>query len=285
MESFIKKHLRTVLLLLLSAVMLVMTVVPAAAYPAHDGYVSDGAAVLSESTVRQIKKYNEQLKDKNGTVMGVCTVVSTGDEKIEDYAAGVFTEWKITDGVLILIVTGAQNYYVVQSSGISSQITDEDLTRLRDEYIEPDFASGNYDAAVSKATTRLSAVLEKNVTAKSGSASEGSGFWKFIATLFKIILILVLIAAGIFVILFVIALFNDNVAALLRKYVFSKFTKKKTTPAQQRGYGYDYGYDSEYDERLYGRNGSQGRSQNQVNGQRRNVQNGQNGQYGRQQNR
>ena len=265
--------------------MLVMTVVPAAAYPAHDGYVSDGAAVLSESTVRQIKKYNEQLKDKNGTVIGVCTVVSTGDEKIDDYAAGVFTEWKITDGVLILIVTGAQNYYVVQSSGISSQITDEDLTRLRDEYIEPDFASGNYDAAVSKATTRLSAVLEKNVTAKSGSASEGSGFWKFIATLFKIILILVLIAAGIFVILFVIALFNDNVAALLRKYVFSKFTKKKTTPAQQRGYGYDYGYDSEYDERLYGRNGSQGRSQNQVNGQRRNVQNGQNGQYGRQQNR
>jgi hypothetical protein len=77
-----------------------------------------------------------------------------------------------------------------------------------------------------------------------------------LVTILKVILYIALFALAAFIILFVVAMFNDDAAAILQKYVFRR-GKANPAPAY-------------YDERLYGN----GRSSAQRQGQRP-VQNGQ----------
>lgn len=242
---------------LLSLVLAILFVTPVfAAYPTGSDNIYDGPDALSESTERQIKKVNAE--SKSGATISVCVVPGTDGMSIADYATGLFTAWKLGEGVLIVIDTSAPDYYLIQSSGIESKITTADLESVRDNYLEPDFNTGNIDSAVSKAVTKLSIDMSSRLApspADEQAKQEPGGptFGSVIGTIFKVILILVLIVLVIFGILFVIALFNDDVAAILRKYVFDRFRKNK--PASHVP-------SSDYDERLYGNRSHVQRPQN-----------------------
>lgn len=243
------KNIRSVVCALIAAVLvLTLTTVALADYPKAESYVADSASVLSENTVRSLRKSNENLKKDYGAVVAVCTVTSTGDETTKDYAHAIFSEWKMGEGILILIVTDAQDYYIVPSTGLDEIITEDQRILVRDDYLEPDFATGNIDRAVQKSTTKLTSLIERGFQSKaqndknSESDSEGgTTAGDVIVTILKVILYVVLIAIGIFAVLFVVALFNDDVALLLNKYVFNR---KKN---QRSGIPAEY-----YDERLYG---------------------------------
>ena len=244
---------------LLSLVLVLISVIPAfAAYPAHSEQIYDGPDALSESTERQIRKVNTE--SKSGATISVCVVPGTDGMSIDQYAKGLFTAWKLGEGVLIVVDTSTPDYYMIQSSGIADKITTADLEAVRDNYLEPDFNTGNIDSAVSKAVTKLSIDMSSKLAPAAEEQTEtksGPTFGSVIATIFKVILILVIIAIVIFAILFVIALFNDDVAALLRKYVFDRFKKRNRTSASAPRF--------DYDERLYGN-----RSQTQQNRQQAN---------------
>lgn len=222
-----------------------------AVYPKADGYVADEAGVLAQSTIRQINKTNESLKKDVGLTIAVCTVKTTGDMAIADYARELYTEWKLGEGVLLLIAAEDENYYLVQSTAIENQLTNADLEAIRDGYLEGDFAAGNIDSGVLKAFSKLTSELEDGVDvpvaddtpAGDGDTvqnkNEGTTLGTVIVTILKVILYIALFALAAFVILFVVAMFNDDVAALLQRYVFKR---GKTNPVQQ----------NYYDERLYG---------------------------------
>lgn len=243
-----------ILAVVLAVVTLLALALPTfAAYPKADGYVADEAGVLAQSTIRQINKTNETLKKDAGLTIAVCAVKTTGDVSIAEYARGLYTEWKLGEGVLILIAAEDENYYIVQSTGIENQLTNADIEAIRDGYLEDDFASGNIDSGVLKAFSKLTSELEDGIEAPAADdtpagdvnegdkkgENEGTTAGKVIVTILKVILYIVLIAFALFVILFVIAMFNDDVATLLQRYVFRR---GKTNPAQQ----------TYYDERLYG---------------------------------
>ncbi|MBQ4097021.1 MAG: TPM domain-containing protein [Clostridia bacterium] len=244
------KNIRSVVCALIAAVLvLTLTTVALADYPKAESYVADSASVLSENTVRSLRKSNENLKKDYGAVVAVCTVTSTGDETTKDYAHAIFSEWKMSEGILLLIVSDTQDYYIVPSTGLDEIISNDQLLTVRNDYLEPDFATGNIDRAVQKSTTKLTSLIERGFQSKaqndknSESDSEGgTTAGDVIVTILKVILYVVLIAIGIFAVLFVVALFNDDVALLLNKYVFNR---KKN---QRSGIPAEY-----YDERLYGR--------------------------------
>ena len=232
---------------LLSALLILSAALPSfAAYPAHSDNIYDGPDALSESTERQIRKVNSE--SKSGTTISVCVVPGTDGKSIGEYATGLFSAWELGEGVLIVIDTSASDYYIIQSSGIEDRITTADLESVRDNYFEPDFSTGNIDSAVSKAVTKLSIDMASKLAPASDGEKEEAGsaptFGSVIATIFKVILILVIIAVVVFAILFVIALFNDDVAAILRTYVFDRFRKKDKTRTNVPQF--------DYDERLYG---------------------------------
>ena len=152
------------LLVFLSALTLSLPVF-AATYPKPKNNVADEAGVLSESTIRAIQTANKTLEVDVGCTIAVCTVDTTGDTDISEYARGVFKEWKLGEGVLLLIAKDDENYYFVQSVGVETVLTNETLESIRDEYLEEDFAAGNIDRGVNKCVTKLKNELTSGITA------------------------------------------------------------------------------------------------------------------------
>ena len=215
-------------------------------YPKADNYVADEAGVLAESTVRSIAKSNETMKKDYGAVVAVCTVKTTGDTPISEYARGVFTSWKIGGGVLILIAADDMDYYIVQSVALEDIITNEQLQLVRNDYLEPDFAQGNIDRAVTKSVTKLTSIIQREIAKKAEEAKENSeneeenSTSHAIVTFFKVILYGALAIVVIFVALFIASIWSDTAMVILQNTVFKKKKPRYQIP------------DNYYDERLYG---------------------------------
>lgn len=248
--------IRSALLILLSSVLVfgsAVSVSAASTYPKPDKNIADDAGVLSESTIRSVQKTNESLYEDVGAMIAICTVSTTGDEDIETYARNVFKEWKLGEGVLIVIASEDENYYFIQSVGVDKVLTNEVLEEIRDGYLEEDFAAGNIDRGVIKCVTKITSVLSSGLSApsdkddddtkktESDGEKKGTTVGGVIVGFFKFILYVALIALVLFIALFVWAMFNDDVAAILQKYIF------------KRGSSGQYRMPEEYyDDRLYG---------------------------------
>ena len=245
-------------------------------YPKATDRIADDAAILSESTVREIKEKNETLISEVQACIAVCTVKTTNGVDIGKYARSVYTEWKLPTGVLLLIASEDNAFYLVQSASISDKITNEDLEGIRDREIEEDFAAGNVDRAVRKAVSQLSILMLKELKAdaeenaagteaeaaadanKDTSAESGSktSAGSVIVKILKALLVVVLVIAAAFILLFIAALFNDNVADFMRTYIFRRGKQ-------------DSSASSYYDDRLY--NDPRNRGQNRTRPQGQNA--------------
>ena len=239
------RHCAGLISLIIAAVVVMGTLSPAFAgtYPKAEKYIADEAGVISEVTARTIRNANEELEKNAGAVIAVCTVSTTGDTPIGEYTRAVFHDWKLGESILILIAVDDMNYYFLQSTAIDKILSNEELQSITNDYLEADFVEGNIDTGVMKVCAKLSSVLGSRMNTTDEAAdgeNKGKTFGSVIAGFFKAILWIVLIAVILFVILFVAALFNDDAAAILRKYVFH--SKPQNSVSQIR-----------YDERLYGR--------------------------------
>lgn len=250
------QFIRSALLILLASVLVfgsAVSVSAASTYPKPDNNIADDAGVLSESTIRSVQKTNESLYEDVGAMIAICTVATTGDEDIETYARNVFKEWKLGEGVLLLIASEDENYYFIQSVGVDKVLTNEVLEEIRDGYLEEDFAAGNIDRGVIKCVTKITSVLSSGLSAPSDKEADdtekteddgekkGTTVGGVIVGFFKFILYVALIALVLFIALFIWAMFNDDVAAILQKYIF------------KRGSSGQYRMPEEYyDDRLYG---------------------------------
>ena len=247
------------LTMLLVLTMTVLPVFAAVSVPKYkEYYIADDAGLLSESTVHNIAKNNEKLFAKNGTSIGICTVKNIGDEAIADFARRVYESWNMVEGVLI-VVAGEEsadprtnNYYLLQSTGVEDTVSNDVLENIRSEYMETDFAAGNIDRAVYSAATKLTTMLSDISDPDAPAAApeddtaqeeepEGTTAGGVIVGILKFILIAALILIALFILFFIAAMFNDDAAELMRKYVFQR--------GKSGGVSSDF-----YDERLYGTN-------------------------------
>ncbi len=119
--------------------------------PSRYFYVYDEANVLSLTTEDHIVTVNERLNDACGAQVVVACVNTTGDKDIADYAYQMFNKWKIgssdeNNGVLVLLSVEEDDYYALQGKGLENLLSSGTLKLMLDEYLEPCFASGDYDA-------------------------------------------------------------------------------------------------------------------------------------------
>ena len=133
------------------------------AVPDPFSYVADYANVLTEDTESYINDQNDSLYSKTGAQIAVVTVEFLDGQDIEDYAYELFNEWGIgsaeyNNGALILLATAEENYYMLLGYGLDRAISAGQLQRILDDDMEPDFAVGNYDAAVKKSFDSLLAL-------------------------------------------------------------------------------------------------------------------------------
>ncbi|MBQ4607651.1 MAG: TPM domain-containing protein [Clostridia bacterium] len=248
-------HFRRLSVLVLCAMLLVTLAIPAfAAYPTHKDFISDPDSVLSDTTTAAILSANDALYKSREVKIAVCLTDSTGDESITDFSRNLFSKWEMCDGVLLVLDTNAQTYFAVQSVDIDDIVTNAVLSDILANNMEAEFAAGNTDRAVMKTVTALSQFMSSSLPAPEGAETadtavpetdengepveekEPSGFVKFMKAILWLIIIAVVLAAGIFV----LAMFNDDVADLLRTYIFRRGSAQ---PVSRTDY---------YDDRLYG---------------------------------
>lgn len=118
-------------------------------------YVLDEAGVLSDRTEEEIVTKNKVLFEKYGAEIVIVAVDFLGGQDIDDYAYNLFNDWGIgsserNNGILLVLAIGEDNYYATSGYGLEDEFDGAKFQELLDEYLEDDFAAGDYDAGVKK---------------------------------------------------------------------------------------------------------------------------------------
>lgn len=169
-------------------------------------YVTDPAGALSSAAAQELISRQAGRSVR----LSVAAVRSTGKLSTADYAAALWEGWQLSSSDLLLVlVTGAkQDYYFgYDTASQAAAVLDSSYDRLLQSALEPDFAAGDYSAAV----LTFDAAVQQQLAGTAGSASpgysaastggydgayqdsydDGSGFG-FLVILFVIVLIVVL---------------------------------------------------------------------------------------------
>ncbi len=152
-----KKLLKAGTALLCACLVLCLGLPALAAVPERPAnkYVLDEAGVLSDKTEREIVKENNELFEECGAEVVVVAVDFLGGEDIRDYAYNLFNDWGIgssqyNNGILLVLAIGEDNYYATSGYGLEDYFDGAKFRGLLDEYLEDDFAKGDYDQGVMK---------------------------------------------------------------------------------------------------------------------------------------
>ena len=197
-----ERRLSLAALLLTAITILAMLSASVLAYPSPDGYVSDSAGILDEDTIKTIRDTSDALFTSRGARIAVCTVNSTDSESVRDYAAGVFKDWNVGNGVLLLLVKypegsdSTDTFYAVQSNSVSDTLTNTKLSEILNTCLESSFAAGNFAEGTTTTVKALSDFLSQNLPENFGKKSS-SGMPAWLSVLLKVIVVIaVLLIAG-----------------------------------------------------------------------------------------
>lgn len=180
---------------------------------AEDYYVQDEANVLQQSTKDEIVNINNNLYAATDAQIVVATVEFTGSMSTEQYATQLANDLHIggaekDNGVLLLLVTGAEDYWCLQGTGLERTLPTSSISLLLQQYMEPDFAVGKYDAGVQKTFAALADAVagiygvsvsnavvstDTSVPVINNHYSYNSGFDLFEVFLFIIVIIIIII--------------------------------------------------------------------------------------------
>lgn len=118
-------------------------------------FVLDDAEVLSSDTVRQLNLRNSELREKYDTTIGVVTCNYEGTD-LGRYAMDCAKQMGLhgNDMIVVLDIEGC-SYWLLQGADVSENFTDQDCSDYAYNYMEEDFANGDYDSAVLKLTEAL----------------------------------------------------------------------------------------------------------------------------------
>lgn len=147
---------------------LVLTALPTLAAPVVDvdtsNAVADHAEILSSTTEQYVNDVSAKLSDACGAQIGVYTVEELlGNTTMEGFAYNVFNDWGLgsadqDNGVLLLLApyeADGGDYYIMRGSGLESRLSISTLGSLLDEYMEPYWATGDYDTGTQKTVEAL----------------------------------------------------------------------------------------------------------------------------------
>lgn len=177
--------------------------------PSSRFYVSDYAGVLSQSTCDDIVERNASLEQNAaGAQVVVVTLNDTEGLSLEEFTYQLFNDWGVgsseeNNGVLLVLDIAGQDYQCLQGAGLEDTLPTMTLSRILQQDLEPDFASGDYDAGVAKTFDALADEVQAIYagSAQTPSHSGGSGLgmlWSvlgFVALLIVVVVVLAILSS------------------------------------------------------------------------------------------
>ncbi|MCR4963953.1 MAG: TPM domain-containing protein, partial [Firmicutes bacterium] len=173
--------------------------------PAPDYYVADYAQAIDAATEDRLNQALYRLEHTCGAQMVVAVFDFLDGTEIEDYAYALFNEWGLgdaerNDGLLLLLAVGEDNYWCVQGRGLEASLPSGDIGDMLSQYLEADFAAGNYGAGVERFTQAMTERLydiygvSDTEDGAAPTALDGSSYAASIFLIFFFILAMMLIS-------------------------------------------------------------------------------------------
>ena len=118
-----------------------------------DSFCSDYAGVLDKDVERYIDQNAEALEAATGVSIAFVTVKTTSPLPIEEYAKALSNGRK-TGGegksILVLLATDDGGYFILKGDGLREILPDRPLRAMWNQYLLPDFAQRDFNAACTK---------------------------------------------------------------------------------------------------------------------------------------
>lgn len=120
-------------------------------------YITDKAGVISDSAEVQFAALQRELTPR----LSVAIVDSTGKMSTAEYCETLWNNWRLgTSDMLLLMVTGKQDYYFGYDTASTFAYTlDSNFDVLMEQYLEPNFAAGDYEGALFSFSDGIQALL------------------------------------------------------------------------------------------------------------------------------
>jgi uncharacterized protein len=132
----------------------------------NNGWVTDSANILSNSTENELNRIIFQLESDNGTEIAVVTVPETSPSPSpKEFATELFNYWGIgkadrDNGILLLISVGDRRTEIETGYGIESILPDAKVGNIIDTQITPYVKQKQFDEGTLAGTKALIAVVE-----------------------------------------------------------------------------------------------------------------------------
>lgn len=156
-------------------------------------WVSDSAALLSESTKSSLDSRLEAYERQTGHQVIVWIEPTLGDQALEEWTQRVFTAWGIgrkgnDDGVALFVFPQDRTMRIEVGYGLEEKLPDLYAARIMDEEMRPELAAGHGDAAitigVNQILQRIGPDAEAAKVAPLQARSNGVGwFWMVLGAL------------------------------------------------------------------------------------------------------
>lgn len=178
-------------------------------------YAADFANVLNTDTEDYIIEQNGILEKFCGAQIVVVTTNFLDGMDIEDYAYKLFNDWGIGDedennGVLLLLVTGEENYWCMQGKGLEKVLTSGDIDEILYDNLEEDFADENYNAGVLKTFDVLYDTVYEYYSGTASDSNDDADFSLDGGKIFGILVKILIAVIVIVVILIIISSFSGG---------------------------------------------------------------------------
>jgi uncharacterized protein len=153
------------IVLLLSSICVIASTCAWAAIPAKpQGWVSDFAGIMSDTTKSQVDALFAEVKKSTGAEIAVVTVSSLEGMSVEEYAVRLFNAWGIGEkgkdnGVLFLIAPSERKARIEVGYGLEPVITDGRAGEIIRETVLPFFKGGDYDQGILQGSMQIAALI------------------------------------------------------------------------------------------------------------------------------
>jgi uncharacterized protein len=133
------------------SVLLCVAAHAASPLPAHDGWVTDLADLLSPQQEQALEGLMESYRQGSGQEIALLTVPDLGGRSLENYALEVSRDWGLgqegkNDGALLLVAQKERKIRIEVGRGLEGTITDSISGRIIRDAIAPEFKQGRpYD--------------------------------------------------------------------------------------------------------------------------------------------
>jgi uncharacterized protein len=142
-------------------------------FPQATGYVNDFAGVIDSDNEARIRTLCEELESRTGAELVVVTVATVGDMDYADYATRLFEKWGIgkkdkDNGVMLFLTVGERRVRIDVGYGLEGILPDITSGHILDNYVMPEFRSGDFGAGLLRGATAIAGVIAQDAGVQIG---------------------------------------------------------------------------------------------------------------------